>query len=171
MALRRVPRSLVLACLAALSLAGCESRQAPAHPLWSHVRQVSPPLRSEDARLVLHVPEFARGRVLIALDKDRLRLSHEVTVVHLPAGEYEFVLGYLGAGTSVGMSFPVELAKAQTRYYHVALPAEGERALRIRERSRDELVAGFVRRDPFIRSYTSVTGAFRRALRRRDNPR
>ncbi len=99
MALRRVPRSLVLACLAALSLAGCESRQAPAHPLWSHVRHVSPPLRSEDARLVLHVPDFARGRVLIALDKDRLRLSHEVTVVHLPAGEYVFVLGYLGTGT------------------------------------------------------------------------
>lgn len=156
----------------ALSLAvGCESRQAPAHPVWSQVWRVSPPLRPGDGRLVLHVPGFESGRVLLSLDQDPIRLSHEVNVIHLPAGKYEFAIGVLAQGRSVGMSFPTELAGARTRYYHVALPEGDERRVRITERTRDELAAGFVRRDPFIRSYTKQTGAFRRAFSRRESPR
>jgi hypothetical protein len=141
------------------------------HPHWSEMHHVSPPLRSEDGRLVLHVPDFARGRVLLGLDQDLLRLSHEVTVLHLPAGEYDFAIGYLGGSRSVGMSFPVEFAGAQTRYYHVSLPIDGERHMRVSERTREELGAEFVRRDPFIRSYTTATGAFSRAFLRREGLR
>jgi hypothetical protein len=168
MRLRRALASLALACVVGLA---CASRQAMLHPHWSEVQHVSPPLRDEDARLVLHVPDYEAGRVLLGLEQEPLRLSHEVTVLHLPADKYEFALGFLGGGRSVGMSFPVELGGAATRYYRVELPIGGERNIRIQEHSREELVAGFVRRDPFIRSYVKVTGAFRRVFLRRESGR
>lgn len=164
----RAARSLALVVLALFAMA-CESRQAMLHPHWSEVRHVSPPLRAEDGRLVLHVPDFEAGRVLLGLDQDLIRLSHEINVVHLPAGEYEFVIGILAQGRSVGMSFPVELGSAQTRYYHVELPIEGRRNVVVTERTREELSQGFVRRNPFVRSFTKQTGAFSRAFLRRDS--
>ncbi len=167
----RAPNRTLLACLALVSLAACAGREAAVRPLWSQVDRVSPPLRVEDARLVLHTPDFARGRALLRLDKDLLRLSHEVNVIHLPAADYDFAIGILATGKSIGVSFPVELASAQTRYYRIDFPLPGENRVGIREYTRDEAVAGFSIPDPFIRSHATVTGAFRGALMRRDGPR
>ena len=80
----------------------------------------------------------------------------------------DVALGAAGVAAAPRRGRPTRAARAGLR---PRVPVDGERIIRVTERSREELGRAFVRRDPFIRSYTKQTGVFRKAFMQRENPR
>ncbi len=164
--------SSALAAAAALGLTACGLYQeSPPRPRWSDAGHVSPPLRAQDARLVLHVPESGDTRTFLALDRERIRIdTHQVIIVNVPAGRYDFVISYLAESAAIAHALPVDLGPVQTRYFRINLPGAGApaRNIKIHEVPRQEVIDVIAEINPHIRSYSSETGVFYRAIGARE---
>ncbi|MBW2280077.1 MAG: hypothetical protein JRG76_05170 [Deltaproteobacteria bacterium] len=164
--------SRALALVAALGLPACALwQESPPTPRWSDAGRVSPPLRENDARLVFHVPDAGETKTFLGLDRERIRIdTHQIVIVNMPAGKYDFVVTFQTTGAGVIRSVPIELGPTQTRFYRVNIPGGGAAArnITIHEVPRKEVMDVIETLNPLIRSYSSETGTFFRALAARD---
>ena len=158
--------------IVALGLTACGLwQESPPRPRWTDAGRVSPPLRENDARLVFHVPQAGETRTFLALEDERVRIdTHQIIIVNVPAGSYDFVITYFAEAAAIAHALPLELSPTQTRFFRVNIPGAGAAArnLEIHEVPRKAVIDVIETINPEIRSYSSETGAFFRAIAARD---